>query len=268
MTPAFRRVPHYDAVNNFRDFGDWKTSDGGRVVAGKLFRSAHLHRASLADLARIAAAGITTITDLRRPEERQVRPGAWLGKLQLRMINAGDDVEGSASAGNEPPHLAAFRESASDVAAMRSALGDHYETIPYETVHVAAFSEYFDALAQDSGAMLVHCAAGKDRTGILVWLTHRLLDVHPEDAMEDYLLSNEAGNIAERLAYLRKSTGQIYGKEVDDEALVALLSVEPEYIRRCEAALIAKSGSVQAYLTEVLGIDRAKAARIKDRLIE
>src|SRR6185369_6337959 len=66
---AWTRVLRFDGINNFRDYGGWRAQDGARVVTGKLYRSAHLQRASEADLGRIAELGIATVTDLRHPAE-------------------------------------------------------------------------------------------------------------------------------------------------------------------------------------------------------
>src|SRR6185503_9614889 len=102
---------------------------------------------------------------------------------------------------------------------------------------------------------------------ILAWLTHRVLGVHPDDAMADYLLSNTAGNIAERLPWMMEYMEQIFGRPVGDAAIVTLLSVEPDYIQRCEAALVARSGSVEGYVTGVLGIDATSQRRIREALL-
>ncbi|MFB0874859.1 MULTISPECIES: tyrosine-protein phosphatase [unclassified Sphingobium] len=259
---AAERIVRCEGINNFRDFGGWRAADGARVATGRLFRSAHLHRASAADLDRIAGAGITTVADLRHPGERQAQPSAWIGRLPLRAIVA---EEGGGT--EEAPHILALRASDFGAAAMRRFLADYYETMAYEPQHIAVYTAYFDALADNPGATLIHCAAGKDRTGILAWLTHRLLDVHPDDALEDYLLSNVAGNLADRMPHIRASMERTYGRTISEEGLTVLLSVEPDYLRRCEAGLVATSGSVNAYLADVLDVGPAKAQRIRERLM-
>lgn len=268
MNQPCERVLKLEAVNNFRDYGGWRAADGARVRTGRLFRSAHLNRATANDLDRIGALGIATLTDLRHPREQAERPGAWIGRLPLAVIDepamAGAD---GAAHGDEPPHIRALREGDFSAAAMRAFLARHYGEMPYDPRHVAMFRRYFAALAEGPGAMLIHCAAGKDRTGILAWLTHRVLGVHPDDAMNDYLLSNTAGNIAERLPHSQRHMAEIYGLTVDDAALRALLSVEPQFIQRCEAALVARSGSVDDYLAEVLGVDGPSRERLHARLL-
>lgn len=259
---AAERIIQCEGIDNFRDFGGWRTRDGARVATGRLFRSAHLHRASAADLDRIASAGITAVADLRHPGERQAQPSAWIGRLPLRAMVAENDT-----GAEEAPHIAALQASDFGAEAMRRFLADYYEKMAYEPQHIAVYSRYFDALADNPGATLIHCAAGKDRTGILAWLTHRLLGVHPDDALEDYLLSNIAGNLPNRLPHVRASMERTYGRSISEEALTVLLSVEPDYLRRCEAGLVATSGSVDAYLADVLDVGPEKTKRIRERLM-
>jgi len=263
MIMSTERVLKLEAVNNFRDYGGWRAAEGAVVAAGRLFRCAHLHRATVADIDRIAALEISTVADLRHPREQQAQPSAWIGKLPLAVIaEPADDSDANAIHADEPPHFRALRAGDFSLAAMRDFLAAHYAEMPYDARHIALFRRYFNALAKGQGAMLIHCAAGKDRTGILAWLTHRVLGVHPDDAMADYLLSNSAGNIAERLPHMRLRMEEIYGRIISDEAMITLLSVEPGYIQRCEAALASRSGAVERYLIDVLGIDSTARHRI------
>jgi len=265
---AWTRVLRFDGINNFRDYGGWRAQDGARVVTGKLYRSAHLQRASEADLGRIAELGIATVTDLRHPAEQEEQPSAWIGVLPLRLIMEDDPTPFDVAMGDrKAPHVAAFMASNFSFEAMRDFLAGHYGLMPYDIRHVAMFRRYFDALAQDDGAMLIHCAAGKDRTGILAALTHQVLGVHPDAALEDYLLSNTAGNVGERLPALKKRMELNYGREISDEAMYALLTVEPLYLERCREALQEKSGSVDRYLADVLKVDAAKRRTIQDKLL-
>ena len=268
MTSEIERVFKLEGVNNFRDFGGWRAAEGTRVVTGRLFRCAHLHHATNTDIAHIGSLGIATVTDLRRPGERQAQPSAWIGKLSLKLIEEpAEDRMSRISDDAEPPHLHAFRASDRNLAAMREFLAAHYAEMPFDVRHVALFRRYFEALARGDGAMLIHCAAGKDRTGILAWLTHRLLGVHPDDAMEDFLLSNSAADIADRLPQARRFMEKVCGASISDEAIGALLSVEPNYIQRCEAALVARSGSVDGYLADVLAVDAVQRDRIRTELL-
>lgn len=266
MISATERVVTLHGVINFRDFGGWRTLDGARVRTGHLFRSGQLDRATAVDLDAIAALGIERVTDLRQAAERQSRPGAWIGRMPWLAIEIGDSKGGDVSIA-EPPHIAAFRASDGSTTAMRRLLADTYRSLPFQPDYIFVFGRYFAALADGSGAMLMHCAAGKDRTGILAWLTHRLLSVHPDDAMEDYLLSNAAASVSTRLPLARREMETTFGLAIDDDALQVLLQVEPDYIHQSEAAIIHRSGSISAYFANVLGIGPDVIGQIRERLL-
>jgi len=260
----WRRVLAMERINNFRDYGDLPTRGGGRVRKGLLFRSAHHARASAADAARLVELGIATVTDLRHPDEQADQPTTWRPTLAIEVI------EEPALAAGEPaeaPHIAAFRNSDFSATAMADFLEGHYGLMPFDPRHVSLFRRYFAALAEREGGMLIHCAAGKDRTGILAWLTHHLLDVHPDDIMADYLLTNEAGGIAERLPFVKRRMEETYNRSIDPKALVAMLTVRPEFMANCLRAIGEHSGSVDGYLETVLGIDAARREAIRTRLI-
>lgn len=70
-------------IHNFRDYGDWRATEGARVRTGALFCSAHLSLATVADLERLRKLGVDTIVDLRHEQEQREQPGAWIGKLRL-----------------------------------------------------------------------------------------------------------------------------------------------------------------------------------------
>lgn len=265
MNEEWQRVLPFEGVNNFRDYGGWRARDGARVATGALFRSAHHARATAGDAAWMRRLGIATVTDLRHPREQAVQPSAWLGTIELDVIEEADPD--ATDDGQEAPHMAAFRHSDFSPDSMRSFMTGHYGEMPYDARLVALYRRYFAALAASDGPVLIHCAAGKDRTGILAALTHHVLGVHPDDALEDYLLSNKAGNLAERLPFVRRSMEENYQRQIPDEALYALLSVEPGYLVRCRAALEERSGSIDRYLAETLGVGAAEREKICSRLL-
>ncbi len=264
MTEVWDRLIAAEGINNFRDYGGWRTSGGGRVRTGLLFRSAHHARASEADAQLLQRLGVAVVTDLRHPAEQSEQPSAWLGRLPLTVI---DEADPAGTGDGRAPHITALENSDFSHAALRQFMIDNYAVMPYDPRLVAAYRRYFQALANEDGAILIHCAAGKDRTGLLAALTHRVLAVHPDDIMEDYLLTNTAANIGERLPNIKQRMTEQYGRPIDDAALLAMLQVEEEYLANSWRALDARSGSVQAYLADVMGLDEPAAARIRERLI-
>jgi protein tyrosine/serine phosphatase len=258
-TMADDRLLTLEGVNNFRDYGDYAVSGGGRVKRGVLWRSGQHVGASDGDLAVIGPLGITTVIDLRGDSERELNPCRRPEGFAAEVLKCeGENVE-----------LASHFDAAAgvmDQAGARSAMRQLYTGMPYRQNLVGVLRRYFAALGEREGASLIHCFAGKDRTGFSVALTHHLLGVHPDDAMQDYLLTNVtmqgrtfAGNAGkESSAYASLSA----------EAAQALGGVSAEYLEASYAAMRNSHGGTDGYLAEVLGVDDGLREKIKYRLLE
>lgn len=255
--PDVQRLVPFEGVGNFRDFGGYRAL-GGHLRLGRLYRSAHMAQASDADLATLAAYGIRAVVDLRRAVERAAEPcRRWEG-FGAEVIE--NDIEEAFLNPNPgfPMHL--------DVAAHRARSRGFYARAAYEERHIDLFRRYFHALAAaGDGPVLVHCASGKDRTGLLVALTHRLVGVHEDDLMADFVATNAM--LGPRLPGLRKLACEAAGRAVDDDELLARVSVGPDYLQAAFGAMIERSGSVEGYLADVVGIDAPLRATLMDRLV-
>ncbi len=175
-----------EAVENFRDYGDYPTAAaGGGCCKGGSTRSASHGRATDADLEAIAALEIAVIVDLRRPGERERDPARRPAAFTGRVIQ-NDEGEGA----DDDPWWTFVRSCDLSEQAFRDYLSDYYRSAPFKPRHVDLFTRYFQALAAGEGPVLIHCAAGKDRTGVLAALTHHVAGVHPDDIRADYLLTN------------------------------------------------------------------------------
>jgi protein tyrosine/serine phosphatase len=141
-----------------------------------------------------------------------------------------------------------------------------YRRLPYEPAHLDLFSRYFRALAEGDGPVLIHCAAGKDRTGLLAALTHSLLGVSRDDLISDYLLTNAAVDLEGRAEGIAKKLTEMTGRPASHGAVVAFLGVEAEYLDGAFAEITARHGSLRAYLKQALGVDDALAEGIRARL--
>jgi protein tyrosine/serine phosphatase len=122
---------------------------------------------------------------------------------------------------------------------------------------------FFIALARGEGASLVHCVAGKDRTGFVVAMMHHVLGVHPDEAMADYLLTNQAGNIEARIADGATHIRGRYGP-IDDATVRVLMGVDPAFLAASRAAIDERHGSTDAYLAAVLGVDAAMQDKLRE----
>jgi protein tyrosine/serine phosphatase len=257
MTPP---APSFEFVRNFRDCGGYRTADGRTVRSGLLFRSGQFPHATPSDLDALKALGLGVIVDLRRPEEREKNPcRRWHG-FDARLI---EEAEGAG-----PRDLGGhFGNAGANLDAARAAMLRAYREFPFEQRLIDLYRTAFVALAEDSGAMLVHCAAGKDRTGLFVALTHRLLGVSAEDTMANYLATNRQ---VVRDKTLIDSVRQMFdanGETVSDDAVTLLLSVSADYLDASFASIIERHGSVDAYLRDVLDVSDAQRDAIRARML-
>jgi protein tyrosine/serine phosphatase len=253
------RVLALDGVNNFRDYGDYAVAGGGRVKRGALWRSGQHVAASDADLAVIAGLALATVTDLRGDSERALNPCRRHASFAAQVLTCDGETAELAS------HIDAAQGVVTEQDA-RSAMRQLYAGMPYRPNLVAVLRRHFAALATGSGASLIHCFAGKDRTGLSVALTHHILGVHPDDAMADYLLTNEA--IAGR--QLRGNAGESNARyaRLSQAAGRALGGVDASYLAAGLAAIRDSHGSTDAYLDQVLGVDEAARGAIRANYLE
>jgi len=115
--------------------------------------------------------------------------------------------------------------------------------------------------------VLIHCAAGKDRTGLLAALTHHLAGVHPDEAMADYLLTNEASRIAERAPAIAAGLQANFGRPFAEAAVRRFMGVEPQYLDTARRVMTEHFGSLDGYLVEALGLGDATRERVAAHLL-
>ncbi|MBA3811979.1 MAG: tyrosine-protein phosphatase [Caulobacteraceae bacterium] len=253
-----------EGIENFRDFGDYRTVGGRRLKEGRLYRSASHGRATEADLGAIAALNLAVIVDLRRGGERLRDPSRRHAGF-AGVVIAHDE---SAPEEEEDGWQAHIRRSDLSEASFRRYMVDYYRDAPFEPRHLDLFRRYFRALAKADGPVLIHCAAGKDRTGILAALTHHLARVHPDDILADYLLTNDPGRMARRMPILAQAIEELAGRTPSEAALRAAMGVEADYLDTAFAAIADRFGGVDAYLERALGMDAGLRGAIEARLLD
>ena len=257
------RILPLDGIRNFRDYGGYAAAGGAKVKRGALWRSGHHHQATAADLDKVAALGLRAVIDLRGDSERSAYPCARHPQFAADVLFEPGETAGLTGAAAHEAAAEGVRTGAQSRAAMvRLNVG-----MPWRPVLVASMKLYFAELAEGRGPILLHCVAGKDRTGLAVWLTHHALGVHPDDAMADYLLTNVATDLAGRLALGAETVRARYGPQMDDEAVLALMSVAPEYISAGLDAIREQHGSYDQYLAEVVGIEPKQIGKIRANLL-
>ncbi|HEY7852391.1 MAG TPA: tyrosine-protein phosphatase [Caulobacteraceae bacterium] len=251
-----------EGVENFRDFGGYATASGRRLKTGRLYRSASHGRATDPDLEAIAALDIAVVVDLRRTQERARDPSRRHHAFAAEVID--NDI------GEEEDDSWIVHITSSDLspASFRDYMLGYYAEVPAKPRMTDLYRRYFDVLARADGPVLIHCAAGKDRTGILAALTHHLTGVGRDDLIADYLLTNDEERIARRLPQMIEYVREISGRTPPEDAMRVGMGVDAAYLETAFAAMTKHHGGIDAYLTTALGVDADKRRRIVARLVE
>ncbi|MFI5719994.1 tyrosine-protein phosphatase [Nocardia sp. NPDC051750] len=235
---------------NFRDLGGLPVRGGGTIRPGVLLRSAQLSRLDDTGHATLRELGVGAVHDLRGHREIE-RAGADRLPPEVRLrVTPYDDGKGTS-----PPHEAGAGRQDSPGAALAYMM-DVYRKFPARPEAHAAILSMAQAIVADRGAVLVHCAAGKDRTGWTVATLLQAVGVDESDILTDYLLSNHA------VAELRSSLKDEFGADLPQ----AVLEVREEYLRAGLAASTELHGDFDSYLTAV-GFSPDLRARLRDRLV-
>jgi len=250
----------FDGIENFRDFGGYPTACGRGVKTGRLYRSGAHHMASDADLARLRELGVKVVVDLRQPHERRREPSRRWAGFDAAVIE--NDI-----VSEHPDWLDKLKVCDLSAGWFFEDTRNYYRVTPFEARYTDLYGAYFRSLGDAEGAVLVHCAAGKDRTGIACALTHHIAGVHPDDIMADYLLTNDETRMERKIAALEPYLAEHLGRTASDEALRTAVSVFPEYLETAFATIRETCGSVDAYLEQALGIDAEARGRIHDRVL-
>jgi protein tyrosine/serine phosphatase len=254
------RVLRFEGIENFRDAGGYE-GQGGTLAAGRLFRSAHQGRATEADLQRLDDLNLAVVVDLRRPDERRRDPCRRPPSFGAHVIETA--LEGDA----EAPYVKFLRETDLTAENGHGFMLEEYRRLPFEPAHVEVFGRCFRAIAETGGPVLIHCAAGKDRTGLLVALIQHLLGVSPDEIMADYLLTNEARSLSAWGPRFADIIEREYGRRPPMEAVEAFLRVHPDWLRAAFDEIDGRAGRLDTYLETVLGVDAAMKAQIARRLL-
>jgi protein-tyrosine phosphatase len=257
--PDLDRIVATTGIHNFRDFGGYPVCSGGRLALRTLYRSAEHHSATDEDLALVAQCGLTAIFDLRGKSEREKAPCRRPPGPPIAVYCAPGDTAGA-------PHDQAASH-ALDAAAARRNMCERYAEIPFRPMLINVYQQFVKVVAEAAGPVLVYCAAGKDRTGVLVALLHSALGVHWDDILKDYLLTNSAGDVEARVAALRPGLEKRLGATLSEEAAQVITGVEPLFLETAFAAIAARYGNTSTYLKDALGLTPAVREALAERLV-
>jgi len=266
LIPFDSRNYNFSSIYNFRDFGGYAAADGRAIKSGRLFRSAHLAALNDEDLASISELNINLVVDLRYAPERKRQPSRFpVPKPQLH------EYPDAARKEKVAPHEAFLEhELHSSADAHRYMMSSYtarphdagFQSICRDTLRFMANSE-----AGEAAGVLIHCAAGKDRTGTLCALTQAILGVSREDIMADYMLTLETVDIDQIIGPAAEMFSKRYGRKIDSEALWPMFGVFPEFLDTALGGMLDGSGRIEPYAQDVLGLSQAELERLRARYI-
>jgi protein-tyrosine phosphatase len=241
---------HWEGCLNVRDLGGLPTAGGGRTVQGSIIRSDNVGDLTEVGWRSLADHGVVRIVDLRWSVEREGEqpPPVDVEVVHVPLLGEALDEEYLAE-------LNASLDASDDVA-------DHYAWS-----YVDFLERFRDrvglalgAVADVEGTVVVHCAGGKDRTGLISALLLRLADVESAVIAADYAVSEE--NLAPNgPAWIEGG-----GDEIERERRRKLMRTPAEAMAQTLEALESRYGTIEEYLRGT-GLDVEQVARLRARLV-
>ena len=247
MSDSPARHLNLAGASNFRDLGGYPTADGRTVRWRQIFRSNHLGHLTEDDAAMLRQLGVRSAFDFRGTEERTV---AMCGMPEITVH----------SLPVEPTVVAALRAI---VATGTPLSTDHAISVMRESYsgyvqhNTPRYRTLFAHLLEDSAPFVIHCTAGKDRTGFACALILHTLGVSRDTISEDYLLTNR---------FYRRDPN--HSTDLPDEIRQVLGSVREAFLAAAFEAIDADYGDLETYLRNGLGLGKAERAHLEARYLQ
>jgi protein-tyrosine phosphatase len=238
---------------NFRDTGGYRTTDGRTVRRGHIYRAGSLAELDEAGLAYLAGLGLSRVYDLRSADEAARHPD----RLPPGVVGVHRPVLGQVSRLRGLYTLYRARRQPQVM------LEGMYRLFLDQNGPV--FADILRASAEpDNTPLLIHCAIGKDRTGLAVALLLLTLGVPEETVVADYTLSNHAADAMARWMWPEMARLNAYG--FDQARLRPVLLAEARTMAGSLAYLRRRYGSPEQYWRQS-GIDDETLTRLRDNLL-
>lgn len=234
-------------ASNFRDLGGYPGTGGRTVRWRQIFRSNHLGHLTEADVEVLRPLCLKSAFDFRGTEER-VAATCGLAEIAVHSLPI------------EPTVVAALRARLAEGLALSSidaldVMRDSYRN--YVRYNTPSFRALFAHLLEDRAPLVIHCTAGKDRTGFACALILHALGVADEVIAEDYLLTNR---------FYRRDPGA--SSDLPDDVKQVLGSVEGSFLAAAFEAISADYGDLEGYFGDGLGLGAGERVALQARYLE
>ncbi|WP_148550625.1 tyrosine-protein phosphatase [Paraclostridium bifermentans] len=243
---------------NFRDIGGCKSSDGRVVKEGLFFRSANLVNLSKNDLQMLKDLNIKTIFDFRDESERLSSPSDIVENINYIRIPAMPQLKSNIA------QLGSIKEMMENMFDKNNAfelLKEAYYNLP---VNNPAYKELVKLMQNDSSLpILMHCTAGKDRTGVGSAIILMILGVNRSSIVEDYLKSNQSAkdSINEILSV------QPELKNVPKDKLKYIFGVNETYINEVFKRIDTDFESTEDYLLKEFNLTKDDIKNLQSKYL-
>lgn len=238
---------------NFRDFGGYATTNGNRLIEGRLFRCGMLSDIPAHAYEAFSSLGIDVICDLRRDDETEMSP-----------TPVGPPFNGRRHIPIAPGTSHELRNSMMTEAHSAEERSELMRVITREiaTDWTSAYKEVMSALIETKQSFLIHCTAGKDRTGFGVAIIQLLLGVSLDDVYRDYLLTNQSNDLIERIRD-RMAQQQM---DIDEGTLEVIARVRRPYLEAALEGIETEFGGLRGYL-EAVGMGDVEIEELRRRYL-
>jgi protein-tyrosine phosphatase len=235
---------HFDlaGASNFRDLGGYPAKNGRMVRWRQIFRSNHLGHVTEADIAVLRGLGLRNAFDFRGNGER-VAAVCGLTEIAVHSL----PIEPTVVASLRARMTAGTVLSTADVL---DVMRDSYRN--YVRYNTPNFRALFAHLLEDRAPLVIHCTAGKDRTGFACALILHALGVPEAVIAEDYLLTNRF--------YRREPSASI---DLPDDVRQVLGSVEVSFLGAALDTIRREYGDLESYFSEGLGLGLRERASLE-----
>lgn len=253
---------------NLRDLGGFPAADGRTTRPGMLYRSADLTGLRPADIDEFRGLGIRTIYDLRSANERNERPDPAFPGVRQVDLDVLADVERTITANlgdffSDPAVVAEASERFAPDAVRDRVRGTYRDLVSMPSARTAYRGFYLGLLEANSAPAVVHCTAGKDRTGWAAASFLALMGVARDDIYADYLLTNDT--LLPALGYVFDQFASAGG---DPDLLLPILGVRDEFLDAAFAEVWDRHGDIGGYFSDGLGIDDGAQQRLRELYLE
>lgn len=249
-----------ECAPNFRDLGGLAATDGRRVKRGAVFRSEAILHPTGADELYLQKIGIGVVVDLRSASEARADSNIFFrgSRAELLQLDIGTDVRAKGSFWDE-------LRSDSSPTAVRNLLHRIYRSLPLAVA--PALEIIFERLESGAPPMLIHCAVGKDRTGVAVALLLHALGVPMDLIMEDYL-ETQKRLTPSSLAQSAATLSSISNDSLPAESLGLLTGVRRDFLEQSFSWMDRKYGGPDGFLQARTGLTSKRRDAIRNTLLE